>query len=208
MGGCDLLHKCVWDLPRFREGEWLSAVPSNGIYFLFETGECAHGGERIVGIGSHTGQNNLPKRISEHMCVSNKDRSILRKHVGRCLLQRENDPFVRQWDIDLTTKASREKYAHSIDLDRQAEIEHEVSAYMSQHFSFCVIRVDAKLERMVYEKRLISTLCSCADCAPSSGWLGRWHSNQRIALSGLWNIHGQNGTALSEGEIAVLFGVD
>ncbi|MSP93707.1 MAG: hypothetical protein EXR00_00415 [Alphaproteobacteria bacterium] len=37
----------------------------------------------------------------------NKDRSIFRKHVGRCLLAKSGDPLLAQWEIDLTTKASR-----------------------------------------------------------------------------------------------------
>ena len=50
----------VWARP-------LAKVPPNGVYVLFEMGEEGHGGERIVRIGTHTGQNNLAPRIREHL---------------------------------------------------------------------------------------------------------------------------------------------
>ena len=41
-------------------------IPLNGIYIMFEEGEFAHGGKRIVRVGTHTGPNNLRNRIAEH----------------------------------------------------------------------------------------------------------------------------------------------
>ena len=35
------------------------------------------------------------KRLNEHLFTPNKDRSIFRKHVGRCLLVQRNDLFLK-----------------------------------------------------------------------------------------------------------------
>ena len=69
--------------------------------------------------------------------MPNKDRSIFRKHVGRCLLAK--DPFLQQWQIDLTTKSSREMHTHRIDRDRLQEVENDVTGYMTANFSFSVL---------------------------------------------------------------------
>ena len=86
---CKKLHEVFSALPRLRTGYKNSQVPANGIYIVFEKGEKAHGTDRIVGVGTHTGEGNLSQRLNEHLYTPNKDRSILRKHVGRCLLVAE-----------------------------------------------------------------------------------------------------------------------
>jgi len=84
---CSRLHKMLNDLPRYSFAQLDHRVPADGVYFLFESGEGGHEGQRIVRIGSHTGKGNLASRLREHVRL-NKDRSIFRKHVGRALLQR------------------------------------------------------------------------------------------------------------------------
>ncbi len=193
---CGYLHESVRRLHRFRAGFDVGDVPLNGIYLLFEKGECSHGGERIVRVGTHTGQNNLPKRLAEHLYAKNKDRSIFRKHIGRCLLRRDNHPYAKVWEYDLTKTVEREKYSHLIDVDMQVAIEDSITEYMIENFSFSVIRVDQKENRLSYEEQLIATLASCEVCNCSSGWLGKWHPNANICSTGIWNIQGQNGELL------------
>jgi hypothetical protein len=65
---CQHLHDVLSRLPRFTR-EDLAQIPKNGLYILFEKGEEAHGGERIVRVGTHRGQNNLPARIREHLYI-------------------------------------------------------------------------------------------------------------------------------------------
>ena len=50
-------------------------LPLSGIYLLFETGEEAHGGDRIVRVGTHTGDDQLPSRLVQHFVNENKDRN-------------------------------------------------------------------------------------------------------------------------------------
>lgn len=185
---CQYLHEALSRLPRYRR-EDLAKLPKNGIYILFENGENAHGGERIVRVGTHRGQNNLQARIREHLYASNKDRSIFRKHVGRCMLAQAGDPFLAQWEIDLTTKASRTLNANNVDKVRLLEIEAEVTRCMVESFSFAVLRFDAKGDRLHYEACLLSTIYQCPDCGPSETWLGRAHpKSEVIRTCGLWNV--------------------
>jgi len=71
-------------------------IPENGIYILFERGEFAHSTNRIVRIGTHTGNNQLRSRLFQHFLNENKDRSIFRKNVGRALLNKDKDSFLEQ----------------------------------------------------------------------------------------------------------------
>ena len=193
---CHYLHETLSRLPRLKRDD-LAKVPKNGIYVLFENGEKAHGGDRIVRVGTHRGQNNLAPRIREHLYKANKDRSIFRKHVGRCLLAKAGDPFLAQWEIDLTKKASRTLNEHKVNKARLQEIEAEVTRYMVANFSFAVLRFDTKEDRLHYEECLLSTIYQCSDCGPSEIWLGKFHPTSEILKScGLWNVQGLGGTAL------------
>jgi hypothetical protein len=191
---CQHLHDVLSRLPRFTR-EDLEQVPKNGLYILLEKGEEAHGGERIVRVGTHRGQNNLPARIREHLYTPNKDRSIFRKHVGRCLLSKAGDPFLAQWDLDLTTKAARDLYSNGIDGIRLQQHEADVTAFMVENFSFAVLSIETG--RLHCEAQLLSTIYQCSVCGPSSSWLGRHHPKSAvIRTGGLWNVQGLSGPAL------------
>ena len=192
---CQYLHDTLSRLPRLRR-EDLAQVPDNGIYVLFEKGEKGHGVERIVCIGTHKGQNNLVPRIREHLEAPNKDRSIFRKHVGRCLLVKERDPFLDQWQLDLTTRASRALNGHLVDQVKLKEVENEVTRYITESFSFSVLRVDTKAERLHCKKCLVSTVFHCSRCSSSEKWLGKFHPSPIVAESGLWNMQGLRGPEL------------
>jgi hypothetical protein len=194
---CQYLHDRLSRLPRLKR-EDLAKVPKNGIYVLFENGEQAHGGERIVRVGTHRGQNNLPGRIREHLYKTNKDRSIFRKHVGRCLLAKAGDPFLAQWEIDLTTKASRTLNEGKVDKARLQKVEADVTRYMVENFWFAVLRFDSEADRRDYEECLLSTIYQCSDCGPSAIWLGKFHpTSEVIRTCGLWNVQSLAGKVLS-----------
>src|SRR3972149_12175783 len=101
---CDKIHKLFNGMERFHFPFRENDIPKNGIYVLFERGEGAHDADRIVRIGTHTGSNQLKSRLFQHFVNENKDRSIFRKNIGRALLSKYKDPFLQQWELDLTTK--------------------------------------------------------------------------------------------------------
>lgn len=166
-----------------------SKIPSNGIYILFEVGEEGHGGERIVRVGTHTGANQLRSRLRQHLLNENKDRSIFRKNIGRALLNRNNDPFIEIWEIDLTTRKARDKYSSSIDFGYQKSIEAQVSQYIQRNFSFCVFEMTDKEERLEIESKMISTVSWCEGCKPTKEWLGNSSPKEKIVKSGVWLVN-------------------
>lgn len=186
---CTQLTGWANTLPRFTFPYNESIIPENGIYLLFEKGESGHGVERIVRVGTHTGHNQLKSRLRQHFLASNKDRSIFRKNIGRCLLHKTDDPYLTLWELDLTTRIAKDLHGPSVDLKKQALIEQEISEYMRNHFSFAVIRIDDKDERLSLESKLISTISHCKECTPSPKWLGNFSPKEKIKESGLWLVN-------------------
>ncbi len=111
---CARLHAVIRNLEVHPFPVDKKRVPLNGVYVLFEKRELGHGGMRIVRIGSHTGADKLPSRMAEHT-TRNKDRSIFRKNIGRALLNMAGDPFLEQWNFDLTTRAKRRHFGPLVD---------------------------------------------------------------------------------------------
>jgi hypothetical protein len=186
---CSDLHAWAHTLPFFRFPYDESVIPENGIYILFEKGEIGHGGNRIVRIGTHTGHNQLRSRLRQHFLVSNKDRSIFRKNIGRCFLNKTHDPYLSVWELDMTTKAARDTHGLRRDDAKQQNIEKEISNYMRENFFFGVLQIDDKDERLALESKIISTVSHCTECTPSKKWLGLYSPKEKIRTSGLWLVN-------------------
>jgi len=179
-------------------------IPRDGIYILFEKGETGHDQERIVRIGTHTGEGQLPSRLQQHFLKENKDRSIFRKNIGRCMLSTNGDPFLEWWEIDLTTSKAKTKYQDLIDRDKLKAVESRVSEYIRQRFTFAVLSVEEKQDRLRVESRMISTVSRCEECGPSSSWLGLFSPKDKIRKSGLWQVNELYKKPLSASEIEEL----
>jgi len=201
---CCIIHQWFNSMKKFTFPFDKKDIPENGIYILFEKGEFAHSTNRIVRIGTHRGQNQLYSRLLQHFLMENKDRSIFRKNIGRALLNREKDPFLEIWELDLTTKSARDKYAGLVDFEKQKEIERRVTEYIQNNFSFAVFRVDDKGKRLDLESKIISTVSLCAECRPSETWLGHFSPKEKIRKSGLWLINGLWKNPLSDNDIIEL----
>lgn len=194
---CEYLHTVLASRPRLDGSFDPSNVPGDGVYVMFQTGERAHGTDRIVRVGTHSGPRNLPKRLGEHFRKQNKDRSIFRKHVGRCLLASRHDPFLEQWEIDLTTRKMRERHEDRIDKDRMAVVEDEVTDFLRNQLSFVTLAVGTSADRARIEHALLATVAQCEACPPSKNWLGLHHPSPAIRYSSLWNVQGLRGEPLS-----------
>jgi len=172
-------------------------IPKNGIYILFERGELAHTTNRIVRIGTHTGNDQLCSRLSQHFLKENKDRSIFRKNIGRALLNKDNDPFIKQWN-------KRTLHSNSVDSIRQKEIEKRVTKYIQDNFSFVTFRIDDKDKRLELESKIISTVSRCDECNSSKNWLGLSSPEKKIKEGGLWLVNKLWKTPLSENDLIEL----
>ena len=198
---CNNVHHIFQNLKRYRFPFNEEELPKNGIYILFEKNELAHNGERIVRIGTHTGDDNLVKRLKEHFMKENKDRSIFRKNIGRAILYKNDDSFLEQWNWDLTTRANKDKYSSLVDFEKQKSTEGEVSQYIKNNFSFAIFEVRSKNERLNFESKLISTISLCENCKSSIQWLGQSSPIQKIKESGLWLVQGLYKTPLDTNEL-------
>ena len=186
---CASIHRLANELARHSFPFDKSKIPLNGVYFLFQKGEKGHQRDRIVRIGTHTGNNQLRSRLKQHFLNENKDRSIFRKNIGRALLNQRNDLFLKYWEIDLTSRKAKEKYSSWIDFNYQQVIERQVSKYIQDNFSFTVFEVQDKQERLEVESKLISTVSCCDECKPSNDWFGNSSPKNKIVKSGLWLVN-------------------
>lgn len=194
---CARLHQILSALPTFPITRPPAGLPENGVYFLFENGEAGHGIERIVRVGSHNRDGNLATRLREHL-TRNKDRSIFRQHIGHALLRRSNDPYTEIWQINFTTRKSRESKSHLRNESRQQEIEAAVSTYIEGAFHVRVLSAANAQSATNLEKLCIAAVSSCGTCQPSRSWLGLDARDRRIRESGLWQIQHLKGKQLSE----------
>ena len=186
---CNTIHQWFNGMRKFTFPFDKQEIPENGIYILFEKGEFAHSTNRIVRIGTHTGQNQLRSRLFQHFLKENKDRSIFRKNIGRALLNKDKDPFLEKWELDLTTRNAKDKYSDSVDFEKQKEIEKRVTKHIQDNFSFVVFQIDDKDKRLYFESKLISTVSLCVECKPSKNWLGNFSPKEKIRKSGLWLVN-------------------
>ena len=182
----------------------MSTLPLNGIFILYEQGETSHGTERIVRVGTHAGKDQLPSKVKLHIVNGNKDKSVFRKNIGRALLNRENDPFLAQWTVDLSSAAARWKHAGRINTGTLRDVETRVTDYIQRTISFVVFRVDEKAQRLLWESKIISTVSQCSDCRPSPNWLGLHSPSEKIREGGLWLVNELYQVPFSDGELEAL----
>ena len=107
---------------------------------------------------------------------------------------------MEQWNWDLTTRENKDKLLPLLDVDKQKQIEKEVTKYIQEHFSFVIYEVSSKDERLDLESKIISTISHCNDCKPSDYWLGSSSPVSKIQESGLWLVQGLYRTPLAKDE--------
>lgn len=198
---CRKIHELMNSLPKYSYPFDNIKLPSNGLIILFEKGETSHGRDRIVMVGSHTRENGLRSRLEEHFIIENKDRSILRKNIGRCILNKRHDPYAGIWEICMIPRDNRAEYGHLLNEEYQQSIEEEVSRYMRENLSFCVIGVDNKNKRNEIKYKLAAAIYQCEECRPSNNWLGFSSPKEIIRESGMWQEKGLNVEPIGIGEL-------
>lgn len=205
---CARLHEFLDQLPLYDADINLNLLPkSSGIYYFYEKTSSnwepsahAENAKGIVRIGISGGAR---ARVSDHyhgvipidtisldrFCP--KDRSIMRKHIGRALLRRPGHPhanYLRIWNVDMTTPAKRKIYQHLRDINVERAIEREVSNVMARNFFFRCVPCNSDAEADNLETSGIGIVSSCPVCYRSSGWLGGWHPHPVVSKGKLWNL--------------------
>ena len=221
MNLCEHLHRVVASLPLYKYPVVLEALPDNGIILTYEHGQAwGHGGDepRIVHVGSHR-DGNLAHRLSEHFLLDErkmdftvngaapKDRSILRKTIGRALLNMAGDPYLAMLDVDFTKRINRDRFGGSRELEREKAVESAVTDYIRSRFSFRVIPVLEQNDRLgscSLKSRIIATAAQCDSCCPTPDWLGNHAPDEKICHFGLWQVQQTRGDVLNEGDFEFL----
>lgn len=197
---CLMLHELFNSAQRYSYNEINNIPFNNGIYVVFEKGEKYKGLERIVRIGTHDSDDRLKLRLKDHFLRKNKDGSIFRKNIGKALLNKGNDSYLKIWTLD-SSKPDNKKLINS---EKQKMIEDSVSEYLQNDFSFTCFRVDDKKLRLRLEKGLISTLNSHKDFYSSEDWLGQYSPVDKIKKSGLWLTIGLEAPKLTDEEFELV----
>ena len=129
--------------------------------------------DRIVRIGTDTGNNQLHSRLFQHFENKNQRRSIFRKNIGRCFLNKDNNPYLKYWELDITSKADKEKNLKYLDFDFENKLEQRISNYIQDNFSFSVFQLDNKEDRLFWESKIVATIAQ-SGISPTSNWLGNY----------------------------------
>lgn len=196
----DFLHSHFNKLKRYKYPYNVDDFSNNGIYVMFEKGEVYNSLDRIVRIGSHREDNNLRKRLNEHFFKEAHRKSVLRKHIGRCLLTQDNQcDYLKYWNV---TNKEKKKYQLEIDIDFEKEYEIKITKFIRDRFSFIIIpNLIDKSRRERLEKALIATFAQSDKRLCSKKWLGNFHPNLKIKESKLWNLNHLNDNTLTQQEL-------
>lgn len=218
---CKWLHEVLEELPLVKYPFKLELLPLTGIYFFYEEGEIrGHGGNklRIVRIGTHKGSN-FRDRIAEHLLINeskmnfnkNKpkpaDRSIFRKNIGRALLNKNNDPYLKVWEINFLSHDNRNEFGNLRDVEKEKSIEKQITETLRDKFYFRFIIVENEDERIGskgLESKLIGTVSRCTKCKPSANWLGNYSPKRKIRMSGLWLTQHLNASEITNEDMVVI----
>jgi len=155
-------------------------------------------------VGTHTGHNQLFSRLKQHFVKENKNRSIFRKNIGRCSLNKVNSPYLPLWELDITSREEKERNLKLLDLEFEKQIEKQITNYIQTNLSFCVFEIVTKEQRIFWESKIVSTLAQSICFRPSEKWLGNYSSKEKIKSSGLWQVNELNNDSLSKAEFLVL----
>jgi len=196
------LHKLFNEKRRFSFpfSQQKKEIPQNGIYIIFEDRETFGDFDRIVRVGTHTGNKRLRSRLNQHFVKENKNRSIFRKNIGRCVLNKDKSPYLPLWELDTTSKAAKERNLTRLDLNFEGQIEKRISDYIQGNLSFCVFQVDTKEQRLRWERKIVSTLAKSNELKSSNNWLGNHSTKEKIRESGLWQVNELYNDELTEQE--------
>lgn len=201
---CHNIHRLINNA---REYSWdkIDEIPfSNGVYVIFEKDEHYGDFKRITRVGTHRGDGNLKSRLETHFLKEEKNWSIFRRNIGRALLNKDKDPYLKVWDLETGTPGAREQYADIIDEVKERAIEKRINLFLRHHVTFACIEIDSWFDRLRIEEGLIATLNLDSDFGPSSQWFGRYSPLYEIRNSGLWLKRGLDKQPIKRRDIEII----
>lgn len=201
LDACNKLHMLFNNMPRL---DWtrINNIPyHNGIYIMFERGQTYNGLDRIVRVGTHRAQNRLKDRLKDHFVKEDANGSIFRKNIGRVMLNKATDPYLKIWEMDTSKSEIKNNFGHLIDIGKEADLEDRISSFLRVNITFICFQVEEAKDRLRLEEGIISTLFKTPNFNYDNHWLGKFSPVPEIAKSGLWNRQGLDGKPLSAEEL-------
>lgn len=169
--------------------------PDSGVYFFFEPGEMRANleSQRVVRVGTHRvsagSKAKLWNRLRTHRGTrkgTGKHRSsIFRLHVGNAISKKYPNLAIPSWGI----RGTRDKTV----LKTEINLERKASSHIGK-MGILWLAIEDKAgpasDRAYIERNLIGMLAgkSYPVDPPSANWLGQFNPEERIKLSGLWNL--------------------
>jgi hypothetical protein len=136
------------------------------------------------------------------------DRSIFRKNIGRTLLNKQRDyDYLKVWETDFTSNINRIRQSHLRNIDKEREIESQITELLRQRFYFRLIPLEGQEKRMGktgIESKLIGTVASCKLCKPSDHWLGKFSTKAQIKNGKLWLSQHLDSVGLEENDKVII----
>lgn len=206
---CLILHQIFNKMKRY-DYKTIDEIPfKNGIYIYFENGEKYTNNnitfDRIVRVGTDTGDNQLVSRMKQHLLSKNKDRSIFRKNIGRAFLNKNNKlDELNYWNLDLTKKVDKDKHYNDEYEEMRKKNEDNVSDYLKNNMSFVLFPMDKKEDRLRFEEAIISELYNSKDFIASKNWLGNYVPQTRanhVKESRMWVSQGIKAKRITDEEL-------
>ena len=194
------LHKIFNQAKRYDNNFNPDDLINNGIYILFEKGETYEDMDRVVRVGTHTGENKLPARMVQHYQIETKDRSIFRKNIGRIYLNQVNDPYIDVWNVSNTERKNRLANLPYRDFEKERLLEERITQEINDHFTFSLIEVNDKTYRLYLEMAIIATIAQ-GESTPSSNWLGNDSPVEKIRDYGLWQVQGLKRDPITDNDL-------
>ncbi len=190
---CKRLHEVLNSGLRFgcKSGDYTypDRIIQNGIVVMYEKGEKAHGDDKVVAVLCHRDQNGVLTLLNRQFVLEDSFNGTLRKHIGMCILNRDEHPYLRVWRTMPSISTSVESLTSLRDMDFETVLEKQITQYVQDHMSFTLINVDDVQARFDLRDRLFWTVRNCDECGPSPDWLGLQSPLPGIRESGLWEYH-------------------
>ena len=95
--------------------------------------------EEIARRGERHSLDSQQTRASRQLDNRSSRSTILLASMGRAILNRNHDSFLTYWNLDLTTREKRERFAHTVDMTKQSTVEIAVTAHIQARMSVAVI---------------------------------------------------------------------
>jgi hypothetical protein len=181
---CQEIYDLIAQLPQFDKPS--AALPKNGLYFFFESGEYTKHSQlesnRIVRVGNHYAKDGLFVRLQKHYTGSKRN-SVFLRLIGGAQIRQNNPTSKCLYPCPSLGHWEKQKGKYCSDCE---PFKRKSKEYILSNTTFTVVSIPENELRSRLEKALVSTISLCPVCKPSKHWLGKFAYPKEVKDSGLW----------------------